>query len=51
MAKYAKQRHEIVLDFLVAIGVDAQTAEIDSEGIEHHVSAKTLAAMKSFLTK
>eukprot|EP01047_Picozoa_sp_COSAG01_P093106 COSAG01_NODE_24318_length_783_cov_1.049708_1_plen_111_part_01 len=25
MAKYAKQRHEIVLDFLVAIGVDAQT--------------------------
>ncbi len=51
MARYVKQRHEIVLEFLVAIGVDTQTAEIDSEGIEHHVSTKTLAAMKRFLAK
>ncbi len=50
-ARYVKQRHEIVLEFLVAIGVDTQTAEIDSEGIEHHVSSKTLAAMKRFLAK
>ena len=49
MARHVKLRHEIVLQFLVAIGVDSQTAEIDSEGIEHHVSPKTLAAMKRFL--
>lgn len=49
LAKKSKQRHEIVLAFLLAIGVDKATAEIDSEGIEHHVSPKTLAAMKRLL--
>lgn len=43
------KRHELVLDFLLALGVDKKTAQIDSEGIEHHVSEKTLAAMKKFL--
>jgi len=33
----------------LAIGVSPQTAEIDSEGIEHHVSAETLKAMQRFL--
>ncbi len=51
LAAYVKKRHEVVLEFLVAIGVDQRTAEIDSEGIEHHVSPKTLAAMKKFLKK
>lgn len=49
LARRVKERHEVVLDFLVAIGVDQKTAEIDSEGIEHHVSAKTLSAMRKFL--
>ncbi len=49
LAKRVKQRHEVVLAFLVAIGVDRRTAEIDSEGIEHHVSNKTLAVMREFL--
>lgn len=49
LAKKSKQRHEIVFAFLLAIGVDEATAEIDSEGIEHHVSPKTLEAMKQFL--
>ena len=43
------ERHKIVLQFLVALGVDKKTAQIDSEGIEHHVSEKTLTAMKKFL--
>lgn len=51
LAKKSKQRHKIVFDFLLAIGVDAPTAEIDSEGIEHHVSPSTLQAMKRFLEK
>lgn len=43
------ERHHIVLEFLIALGVDKRSAEIDSEGIEHHVGTKTLAAMKRFL--
>ena len=31
------------------LGVDKVNADIDSEGIEHHVGSKTLAAMKKFL--
>ena len=51
LAKKAKDRHAIVLAFLVALGVDKKNAEIDSEGIEHYVSSKTLRAMKNFLKK
>jgi DtxR family manganese transport transcriptional regulator len=39
------------LAFLISLGVDRTNAEIDSEGIEHHVSSKTLDAMKRFLKK
>lgn len=49
LAEKVKKRHEIVFAFLIALGVDQQTAEIDSEGIEHHVSEKTLAAMQQFI--
>lgn len=46
LALESKRRHEIVFQFLLSLGVDRKTAEIDSEGIEHHVSAKTLKAME-----
>jgi DtxR family transcriptional regulator, manganese transport regulator len=49
LARHMKKRHVIVLEFLLSLGIDEQTAEIDSEGIEHHVSEKTLAAMKRHL--
>jgi DtxR family manganese transport transcriptional regulator len=49
MATAAKKRHETVFDFLLAIGVDAKTASLDAEGIEHHVSPKTLGCMRSFV--
>ena len=49
LAKRVKERHLIVLAFLTKLGVDKANAEIDSEGIEHHVGSKTLAAMKKFL--
>ena len=49
LAKKSKKRHEIVLAFLMKLGVDKANAEIDSEGIEHHVSSKTLDAMRRFL--
>ena len=43
LADEARDRHRIVRDFLVAIGVPEMIAEEDAEGIEHHVSAETLA--------
>ena len=51
MANRVKKRHEVVLDFLLALGVDSESAAIDSEGIEHHVGDKTLAAMKKFIKR
>ena len=43
LAEKARARHRIVRDFLVTIGVPETVAEEDAEGIEHHVSAETLA--------
>ena len=42
LASISKKRHIIVLTFLKKLGVDPKTAEADAEGIEHHVSNKTL---------
>lgn len=49
LAEFSKMRHQVVIDFLTALGVSPATALIDSEGMEHHVSHETLDAMKSFL--
>ena len=46
LASASRQRHEIVLRFLKAIGVDDQTAHADAEGIEHHVSKATLECFR-----
>jgi DtxR family manganese transport transcriptional regulator len=37
--------------FLIKLGVRAAAARIDAEGIEHHVSAETLAAMSKYLSR
>ncbi|RCK26730.1 manganese transporter [Thalassospira profundimaris] len=42
LAKKCRERHQIVYNFLVSIGVDPEIAEFDAEGIEHHVSEETL---------
>jgi len=49
MATRSRERHRLVRRFFIAIGVDAETADADAEGVEHHVSETTLAAMKRFL--
>ncbi len=46
LALWSRQRHEIVLKFLLAIGVSEEIAHADAEGIEHHVSPETLAAFE-----
>ena len=49
LAKESRHRHETVVRFLVALGIPAAIAESDAEGIEHHVSRKTLAAFVRYL--
>jgi DtxR family manganese transport transcriptional regulator len=51
LAKRSRERHETVLHFLLTLGVRRSIAEIDSEGIEHHVSDETLRAFRRFLRK
>lgn len=48
LAAASRERHLIVLGFLLALGLSAEVAENDAEGIEHHVSAPTLEAMRKF---
>ena len=48
IASKSKKRHNTVLKFLKNLGLDHKTASADSEGIEHHVSEKTLKKMEKF---
>jgi DtxR family manganese transport transcriptional regulator len=51
LARVSRERHQIVESFLCSIGVSVETARMDAEGIEHHVSPETLEAMKRFTPK
>ncbi len=51
VARASRARHAVVAAFLERLGVPRQTAEADAEGIEHHVSQATLAAMKRFVAR
>ena len=48
VAERSRARHQVVVDFLRALGVGEQAAEIDAEGIEHHVGEETLRAFAAF---
>jgi DtxR family transcriptional regulator, manganese transport regulator len=49
LAATCKSRHETVVAFLRSVGVSERVAEMDAEGIEHHVSPETLAAFERLL--
>lgn len=49
LADSARERHDLVYRFLLSIGVSEETAKVDSEGVEHHVSAETLAAFQRLI--
>lgn len=51
MAVESRRRHRMVHDFLLALGLDETTAANDSEGIEHHCSEATLAALAALTAK
>jgi DtxR family manganese transport transcriptional regulator len=45
IAAKSRRRHRIVFEFLCALGVEPARAEVEAEGIEHHVGAATLDLM------
>jgi DtxR family manganese transport transcriptional regulator len=49
LAARVRARHRLVVDVLLALGINAEAAEADAEGIEHHVSEATLKAFAQFL--
>ena len=51
IASHSKKRHNTVFKFLLNLGLDVKTASADAEGIEHHVSDKTLKKMNKFNAK
>lgn len=51
LASACKSRHETVVAFLRSLDISEEVAEMDAEGIEHHVSPETLAAFKAALRK
>jgi len=48
LAAISKEKHNIVYQFLIKLGVSKKIAQYDSEGIEHRVSDETLKLMKNF---
>jgi DtxR family manganese transport transcriptional regulator len=48
MAAAARARHDMVVAFLLKLGVPQEAAESDAEGLEHHLSPETLDAMQRF---
>ena len=51
LAERSRKRHEVVLNLLLAAGVPRKQAELDAEGIEHHVSDATIAKLRAATDK
>lgn len=49
LAARVRARHRLLVELLLAVGVPAEAAETDAEGMEHHVSETTLRAFARFL--
>lgn len=50
LASCSRERHKLVESFLRNLGISAEVARRDAEGIEHHVSPETLAVFRAFVT-
>ena len=49
LADRVRARHRAVVAFLIKMGVPEDIAELDAEGIEHHVSQATLSVFENVL--
>ena len=51
LAQRVRARHRLMVEVLCAVGVPAEAAEADAEGMEHYASEATLAAFSRFLDR
>jgi DtxR family transcriptional regulator, manganese transport regulator len=51
LALRSRERHRVVERFLLSLGIDAEIARRDAEGLEHHVSEQTLDAFARFVAR
>ena len=49
VARGIRQRHGILTEFLIMLGVDEESAHRDAEGIEHYLEPKTLERLERFV--
>lgn len=49
IAKELMQRHKTLAKFLIIMGLDEETAELDACQIEHHVTPKTMRRLTKFV--
>ena len=51
LALRSRERHRVVEQFLLALGIEPDIARRDAEGLEHHVSGETLDAFARFVAR
>jgi DtxR family manganese transport transcriptional regulator len=51
LADRVRARHRLIVELLIAVGVPAEAAEADAEGMEHHASKATLDAFARYLAR
>ena len=49
VARTVQRRHQVLSDFFELIGVDGAAARRDIEGIEHHLSPRTLSRIEDLV--
>jgi Mn-dependent DtxR family transcriptional regulator len=45
-----RQNHGILLEFFEILGIEYETANQDTEGIEHHLNPKTIKQLRKFIS-
>lgn len=49
VAENIREKHHLLAEFLEMIGVDRNIANLDAEGIEHHLHPETLKKLQQFI--
>jgi len=50
LADAVRQKHGILLEFFMMLGIDYNVANQDAEGMEHHLNPKTIKQLRKFVT-
>lgn len=49
VAENIREKHNLLAEFFKMIGVDENIANIDAEGVEHHLHPETLKKLQAFI--